>query len=276
MTESISAGRRVLNGGRVLASMLLMVAWLSGWCEAPSAAVSAFNAYAGKVESRLKEQHQRPDGFLVSVGTNSENDTRLRQGKVIIEQLTRGKEAELPGALLHHWRGTAFVPGVRAADFERLLKNFNGYPRTFAPQVVRASILIPEKDANHFTATMRVRQHHVITVVMDPTYDVQFGRLDAQHGFSISRSTKITEIDAPGTEKEHALSESEDHGFLWRMNTYWSYEGRDGGLYMQVESISLTRAIPTGLGWAVRPYVESVPRESLEFTLRAASNALKK
>jgi hypothetical protein len=47
-------------------------------------------------------------------------------------------------------------------------------------------------------------------------------------------------------------------------------------LYMQVESISLTRSIPTGLGWAVRPYVESVPRESLEFTLRAASNALKK
>ena len=64
--------------------------------------------------------------------------------------------------------------------------------------------------------------------------------------------------------------------FCGGMNTYWSYEERDGGLYMQVDSISLTRAIPAGLGWAVRPYVESVPRESLEFTLRAACNALKK
>ena len=68
---------------------------------------------------------------------------------------------------------------------------------------------------------------------------------------------------------------SEEHGFLWRLNTYWSYEERDGGLYMQVESVSLTRAIPTGLGWAVGPFVESVPRESLEFTLRAACNALR-
>ena len=275
MKRQIAARRRVSGGGRMIASLLLLVAWAPGWCEAPVQAVSAFSAYAGKVESRLREQHQRPDGFLEFVGTDVQKDERLRKGQVIIEQLIRGKEAELPGAMLHHWRGTAFVPGATMAGFERLMKNFNGYPQTFAPQVVRASVLTPHPD-NHFTATMRVRQHHVITVVMDPTYDVRFGRLDAQHGYSISRSTKIAEIGSAGTAKEHALSESEEHGFLWRMNTYWSYEERDGGLYMQVESISLTRGIPAGLGWAVRPFVESVPRESLEFTLRAACNALKK
>ena len=46
---------------------------------------------------------------------------------------------------------------------------------------------------------MRVRQKHVITVVMDTAYDVTFARLDVQHGYSISRSTRIAEIDAPGT-----------------------------------------------------------------------------
>ena len=276
MKRGISTGRRVWGGAQGIALLLLMSAWVSGRCEAPPvSAVSAFNAYAGTVESRLRNQHQKPDGFLVSVGTDHQKDERLRKGQVIIEQLTRGKEADLPGAMLHHWRGTAFVNGATAGDFERLMKNFNSYPRTFAPQVVKASILTPHQD-NHFTATMRVRQRHVITVVMDPTYDIRYGRLDAQHGYSIARSTKIAEIDAPGTAKEHPLSENEEHGFLWRMNTYWSYEERDGGLYMQVESISLTRGIPAGLGWVVRPYVESVPRESLEFTLRAACNALKK
>jgi hypothetical protein len=68
------------------------------------------------------------------------------------------------------------------------------------------------------------------------------------------------------------VGSSEDHGFLWRMNTYWSWQERDGGLYLQVESVSLTRGIPVGLGWAVRPFVESIPRESLEFTLRASRN----
>jgi hypothetical protein len=110
---------------------------------------------------------------------------------------------------------------------------------------------------------------------MDTTYDVSYGRLDLQHGYSVSRSTRISEIASAGTAKEHALSDGEEHGFLWRQNIYWSYEERDGGLYMQVESVSLTRAIPAGLGWIVRPYVESVPRDSLEFTLHAACKALK-
>ncbi len=122
---------------------------------------------------------------------------------------------------------------------------------------------------------MRVRQRQVITVVMDSTYEVSFGRLDLRHGYSISRSTRIQEIDSPGTSRERALTPDEEHGFLWRLNTYWSYEERDGGLYMQIESVSLTRSIPTGMGWAVRPFVQSVPRGSLEFTLSSARKALR-
>jgi len=132
------------------------------------------------------------------------------------------------------------------------------------------------QQGDRLQATMRVRQRHVLTVVMDTAYDVFFGRLDARHGYSISRSTQISEIDSPGTRNERALKPSEDHGFLWQQNTYWSYEERDGGLYMQIESVSLTRSIPTGLGWAIGPFVESVPRESLEFTLRSTCDALRR
>jgi hypothetical protein len=116
----------------------------------------------------------------------------------------------------------------------------------------------------------------VITVVMDATYDVMFGQLDAHHGYSISRSTQINEIGLPGTKLEHALAPEQEHGFLWRLNTYWSYEERDGGLYLQIEAVSLTRSIPRGLGWVIGPYIESIPRESLEFTLRSACKAIQK
>jgi hypothetical protein len=192
---------------------------------------------------------------------------------LVVEQLTP-VGGELPGAMLHHWRGTAFAAGATAADFERLIKDFDAYPRRFSPQVIRASVLTQRGDS--LQASMRVRQKHVLTVVMDTTYNVTFGRLDAKDGYSISRSTQISEIAASGTSNERALSGSEEHGFLWRLNTYWTYEERDGGLYIQIESVSLSRSIPTGLGWAIRPFVESVPRESLEFTLRSACNALRK
>ncbi len=277
MRRRISGLRKGLRIRTGMAWLLLLTACAAGICEAPAAATAAFNAYVGKVESRLAEQHRSQKGFLVSAAPNSQTDVRLQRGELIIEPLTPASESGLPGAMLHHWRGTAFVRGARAGDFEHLMKGFSGYPQRFSPQVVRAGVDLPNggQIPDHFTASMRVRQRHVITVVMDTTYDISYGRLDPQHGYSVSRSTHISEIASADTAKEHALGDDEEHGFLWRQNIYWSYEEHDGGLYMQVESISLTRAIPAGLGWIVRPYVESVPRESLEFTLRAASNALR-
>lgn len=260
------------------AALILFALAVYASAEPPASAVIAFNQYAANLEARLARQHQSANSFIAALGSGAVMDARLLRGDLIIEQLTPAADADPPGALLHHWRGTAFVPGATAADFERLMKDFSAYPQLFSPQVLQARILSPDSDAipDHFTASMRVRQRHVITVVMDTTCDVRYDRLDARHGYSASRSTKITEIASPGTPSEHALSTAEEHGFLWRLNTYWTYEERDGGLYMQVESISLTRAIPRGLGWAVRPYVESVPRESLAFTLRSTSNALKR
>jgi hypothetical protein len=242
--------------------------------EPTAAAVSAFKAYNKGVESRLEEQHRSPNAFLTPAASNREAaERRLRQGELIIERLTPSTAADLSGALLHHWRGTAFAPGAQAADFERLLRDFSSYPQYFSPQVLQARLLTQRGD--HMKACMRVRQRHAITVVMDTTYDVTFGQLDAKHGYSISQSTRIDEIGSPGTSAERTLNANEEHGFLWRLNTFWSYEERDGGLCLQIEAVSLTRSIPRGLGWAIRPYVESVPRESLEFTLRSGRNALR-
>jgi hypothetical protein len=278
MTQRKHPEARKFSAGFVLWRLIILFVFATApgqvAGEPAPAAIGAFNTYFGVVESRLAQQHRSQNGFLAPVASGPENEMRLRRGELIVEKLTPATGAELPGAMLHHWRGTAFAPGAKAADFERLMKDFNAYPQHFSPQVVQAKILSQQGD--HFQASMRVRQKHVITVVMDTSYDITFGRLDALHGYSISRSTRIAEIDSPGTSRERALNSGEEHGFLWRLNTYWSYEERDGGLYMQIESVSLTRSIPTGLGWAIGPFVESVPRESLEFTLRSTCNALRR
>ena len=215
------------------------------------------------------EKHKSTEDFLAPV-----DRARVKNGDVVIEHLTPENTKELPGALMQDWRGTAFVPGAKGEDFERVMRNFAVFPRIYTPEVLRATVRT--LGPNHYLVAMRVRQKHIITVVMDTTYDTTFGRLDAQHGYSLSRSTEVTEIDAAGTATERALSANEQHGYLWRLNNYWSYEERDGGLYIQVESVSLSRSAPKGLGWVIGPFIESVPRESLEFTLRATRDALKK
>jgi hypothetical protein len=270
--------RRILHSRRILAicGLLLLLhgsRFLMG--EPTPAADSAFDSYSQAVESRLARQHRSPNPFLAATASDPEGEeAHLRRGELIIEKLTPPTDADFPGALLHHWRGTAFAAGATAADFERLMRDVNSYPQHFSPQVLQAKTLT--QDGDHMQAWMRVRQRHVITVVMDTNYDITFGRSDRQHGYSLSRSTRIAEVDGAGTGAERTLSASEEHGYLWRMNTYWSYAERDGGLYLQIEAVSLTRSIPRGAGWAIQPYVESLPRESLEFTLRSACNALRR
>jgi hypothetical protein len=265
---------------RLAALLALVAAAAAAWGEQPApAAVAGFDAYVQKVETRLDTGHSSPSTYLAPVDW-----AHVRAGQPVIEDLAAKKAAELPGALLHDWRGTAFAPGATAADFERVLRNFAAYPGTFAPQVVSARAQV--QDSGRARAVLRVRQKQVITVVLDTAYDITYARGDLAkngadnsgpsngpaRGTIVSRSTRVDEIGADG----RALSASAAHGYLWRMNTYWSYEERDGGLYMQLESVSLTRSIPTGLGWLVGPFVESVPRDSLEFTLRAVCAALKK
>jgi len=269
--------RRMVSDSRILlllCGVLFVAAPGRAVAEPQPAAVAAFNSYIGAVESRLAQQHCSHTAFLAPAASAPQSEERLRRGELIIEDLTPTAGAALPGAMLHHWRGTAFAAGAKAADFERLMKDLSGYPQRYSPQVLQARIVAEQGD--RLQAVMRVRQRHVITVVMDTAYDITYARLDALHGYSISRSTHISEIDSPGTSNERALNSKEEHGFLWRQNTYWTFEERDGGLTMQIESISLSRSIPTGLAWAVRPFVESVPRDSLEFTLRSTGNALRR
>jgi hypothetical protein len=261
------ASRFLLAGG-----LCFLMGLSYGTAEPSTEATSAFTAYVHALESKLAKQHQSAESFLPSLP--AQDQKQLQQGQLLIDPVTPEGGSMLPGALLHDWRGTAFAAGAKGADFERLMKDVSAYPQRFSPQVLSARVLVQQGD--HLQIYMRVRQHHVITVVLDSTYDIDFGRLDEQHGYSNSRSLSISEIASPGASDEHALGPHDEHGFLWRLNTYWTYEERDGGLYMQIESVSLTRAIPTGLKWVVQPFVEKVPRDSLQFTLEAVCKALRK
>lgn len=256
---------------RLCGLLLAAAAAMPAMAQAPAAASAAFDDYVRGVESRLAQQHASAAGFLAG-GLAPDTRRQLRQQELIIDRVADRPQEELPGALLHHWRGTAFAPGATAAGFEAMMRDLSVFPRIYAPEVLAATVR--ERHGEQMLATMRVRQKHVIIVVLDVTYDSSFHHLDAAHAYSIAHSTRIEEIGSPGAAGEQALPPAEEHGFLWRLNTYWTFEEADGGLYMQIESVSLTRSIPRGLGWMVRPFTDSIPRESLEFTLGATRKAL--
>jgi hypothetical protein len=129
-------------------------------------------------------------------------------------------------------------------------------------------------EGNDFTVRLRLYKKKVIATVLDTQHEIHYELVDSTHASSFSRTTRIQEVDNDGEKNERLEPAEHGRGFLWRMNTNWRFEQKDGGTYVECQSISLTRDIPEGPGWLIGPYVTSVPRESLTFTLAETRNAV--
>jgi hypothetical protein len=84
----------------------------------------------------------------------------------------------------------------------------------------------------------------------------------------------IREVQDAGTAKEKDYPLGEGLGLLWRMNAFWSIEASGNGVLAECRTISLSRAIPTGMGWMIKPFIQNVPRESLTSTLQNTRKTL--
>jgi hypothetical protein len=237
----------------------------------------AFDRHIAMAEGRVTQARGRSDSFLkidaLAAAQRAQVMARLRQGEVVIEK--HGETpSQIPGGLIHDWVGTVLVPKVTVAQVLALIQDYDHSKQHYAPDVVKSRLVSHSGD--DFQVYMRLHKHKVVTVVLDTEYNVHYGRLDATHQYSFSRSSRVSEITDPGTPDERTLAAGHDHGFMWRLNSYWAFEQAEDGVLIECEAISLTRDIPTGLGWMIGPFVNSIPRESLQFTLGATRKALAK
>ena len=200
---------------------------------------------------------------------------QLRNGQLVIERLDTldsGKPIAVPGGIIHHWIGTAFVPGATLGETLAFMQDYDHKTEYFKPDIVRSKIL--RHDGDDYFVLLRFYNKKIITTVIDTDQEIHYHVIDSTHAYSRSRTTRVQEVENAGKSDEKLEAEGHDRGFMWRMNTYWRFEEKDGGTYVECQAISLTRDIPTGLGWMVGSFVTSVPRESLTFTLTTARTAL--
>jgi len=203
------------------------------------------------------------------------DEEQLRNGQLVIERLETldsGEPIPTPGGIIHHWVGTIFVPGATLSQTLSFMQDYDHKVEYFKPDIVRSKILRHEGD--DYVVLLRFYNKKIITTVIDTDQEVHYHVVDSTHAYSRSRTTRVQEVENAGKSDEKLEAEGRDRGFMWRMNTYWRFEEKGGGTYIECQAISLTRDIPMGLGWMVGSFVTSVPRESLTFTLTTARAAL--
>jgi hypothetical protein len=241
--------------------------------------VAAFDRYVGLVEARIAAELADENRFLV-LDTSDERTRQarladLRAGRLVIERLEArdgGHHVDVPDGLIHHWVGLVFVPGGTAADAAALLKDYERHDEVFQPAVQRSRVLSQNGDS--FRVYLRFFMKKVLAVTLNSDHEARFTTVSPRRAHSRIVSTRIQEVEHAGTAEERERPIGRDGGYLWRINSYWRFDERDGGVYVQCESVSLSRGIPLGFGWLVGPFVTSIPRESLTFTLETTRKVL--
>ncbi len=171
-------------------------------------------------------------------------------GKTVVEER---ESKDIANGSIHHFSGVIRLPGGSIEAIRKVMQDFPNYPRYFAPDVSAASgERMPDStpEAEHFHSKLLLVQTTLwINVSYQTLYDTRYLRLDANRWISHSRSLSIKELLDPGNPNGGTYPEGNDHGFLWKTNTYWFVRQRNGGVDVEANSITISRPVPVGFGW---------------------------
>jgi hypothetical protein len=221
-------------------------------------------AYDGYLDQAKRE-------FLSRVRQAPAGSTR--DGAVSVRPARQDGIIELPGGLVHHWIGSAFVRGATLRQALDASTNYARYSAVYKP-VIASRVLGHEDDT--YRVQMRLRQSGGgITATLDVRSTVRYFYPTSRTVYSISDAEEIREVDNAGKRDERLLPVGNDSGYLWRANTFSYLVEQADGLYVELETIGLSREFPPLLAWFIEPIARRVGRTSVENSLRAFMSVLK-
>ncbi|HEV8346031.1 MAG TPA: GtrA family protein [Vicinamibacterales bacterium] len=229
------ADRWVFRGATPAVAILLLTAAAAS--AGPRAGtIEAWNRHVADTEARLERS-----------ATASRADAPTR------EIQPQGESIGVPSGTISRWRGSVFIPGVRLDDVLDRLQ----HPGTPPPQDDVVSSRVIARGHDSLRVFIRLVRHAIVTVTYDTEHEMTFRRRTPAIATARSVATRIDEVGGG------------DRGFLWRLNSYWRYEQIDGGVRVDLESLTLSRDVPSLVRPIASPIVSRIARESMVSTLDA-------
>ena len=178
----------------------------------------------------------------------------------------------MPNGLIHDWIGATFIPNATLESLFAVVHDYDRYKEIYKPVVADSKLLACTEADQRFSM---IWQHKILFVsaAMDAQYQAH-DFVDGRRGYNIASTIRVQEIQSYGESGERLLPPDEGNGFIWRVHSIARYEERDGGVYLELEAIALTRDIPASIKWLVNPVVNHLSIDSLTTTLRQTRDAV--
>lgn len=198
----------------------------------------------------------------------------LRNGGVVVTPASQHVPLKVQFGLIHDWTGAAFIPNAKFDGVLPVLRDYDRYKDYYRPNVVDAKRIATSPSKDQFSMVL-MNKSAIAKTALAADYQTVYTQIDGHRWYSVTDATRIQEIADYDTPSQHILPEDQGIGLIWRMHSITHFEERDGGVYIEVEAIALSRDIPTVLRWVVDPIVRRVSRASLATSLQQTEAAVR-
>jgi len=254
----------------------VLVLAFQGTASAANLEPATLKAWDDYVESASRRMQQRlgPDKTFLWVDESPDRLAKVRASEIVVLPMKPHIPEKVPSGLIHDWVGAVFVPHASIKDALAVLGDYAHYKDVFRPTVIDSRTIATSETKDRFSMVL-MNKAFFLKTALDADYESRYVRVDDRRGYTVSSTTRIQEVEEYGAPAEHALREGEGRGILWRLFGVTRYLERDGGVYIEVEAIALSRDIPASLRWLVEPAVRRVSRASLSTSLQQTEDAVR-
>jgi hypothetical protein len=234
--------------------------------------LQAWDDYTRTADSRMQARLDGQQAFLW-VDEAPGRRSRLQRGEVVVAPVSGRGTQSVPNGLIHDWIGAVFMPDTTPAELLAVVHDYDRYKEFYKPVVADSKLLGCADNDQRFSMVWR-RRVLFVNAAMEGQYQAHDFAVDERRGYSITATTQVREIEGYEHGGEHLLPPGQGNGFIWALHSIVRYEQRDGGLYVELEAIALTRDIPASLRWVVKPVVNHLSVASLATSLRQTRDAV--
>jgi hypothetical protein len=249
--------------------LLLLSATLSSAMQPKQDALRAWDDYIRDLKLSMSNRACGDHPFLW-VDESPEIVQRVQQGEVVVTHHDPGK---VPQGMIHHWIGAAFIPNVTLEQAMHVLSSYDRYNEFYEP-LVRRSVVLEREGDNAKVSVIAVQKAFAVTAAVETDNQVQIVRINREKVYIMSDAFRVQEIADYGQPGEHPFSEDRRPGYVWRSFILQRIEERDGGVYIELEIIALSRGIPVEFRWLIKPVTDELPRRLMLETLNDTRTAV--
>lgn len=233
---------------------------------------AAWEQYLRAVDTRMNARLDGEKPFLW-LDEEPSRAERVRQGDIVVSDLHGPAGKAVPHGQIHDWIGAAFIPGATLEEALSVVGDYDHYKEFYKPTVVDSKSL-DAAGLKHRFEMLWLQKVLFVTAAIDAEYASTYFPVDQKRWYSAASSTRIQEIENYGEADQRKLAPGSGCGCLWRLYSIARFAERDGGVYVEIEAVALSRDIPASLRWMVAPVVSRVSKNGVLNSLRQTRDAV--